>query len=106
MCADRLPVPLDLCVFDAAVQHGTHRAAKWLQRVALSIPDGVVGPKTLAAVNSVIQAHGVQSVVDQYMEIRRNFYAEIIANDAKQKTFERGWKSRLRSLEDILGSVK
>jgi lysozyme family protein len=98
VCAEQLPAQLDLCVFDAAVQHGTYRAAKWLQRVSLSIPDGIVGPKTLEAVQAVIDAHGVERVIDEYMDIRRHFYAEIIANDPKQKTFERGWAHRCADL--------
>jgi lysozyme family protein len=98
VCAEQLPAPLDLCVFDAAVQHGTYRAAKWLQRVSLSIPDGIVGPKTLEAVQAVIDAHGVDQVVEEYMDIRRHFYAEIVANDATQKTFERGWENRMKDL--------
>jgi lysozyme family protein len=98
VCAEQLPAPLDLCVFDAAVQHGTYRAAKWLQRVSLSIPDGIVGQKTLEAVHAVIDAHGVERVIDEYMDIRRHFYAEIIANDEKQKVFERGWAHRCAEL--------
>jgi lysozyme family protein len=98
VCAEQLPAPLDLCVFDAAVQHGPYRAAKWLQRVSLSIPDGIVGPKTLEGVLAVCDAHGVDQVVEEYMDIRRHFYAEIIAKDATQKTFERGWDNRMKDL--------
>lgn len=46
---DRLPAPLALLVFDAAVNCGVGRAARWLQGVLGVAQDGVVGEVTLAA---------------------------------------------------------
>ena len=48
-CSD-LPDGVDYAVFDAAVNSGPGRAAKWLQACVGVEQDGGIGPKTLAAV--------------------------------------------------------
>ena len=60
--ADSLPDPLDLILFDMAVNHGPGTAVKLLQQSLNSIlkvgsslaVDGIMGPKTIAAVKDVI----------------------------------------------------
>ena len=47
---DELPSGVDYAVFDAAINSGPGRAAKWLQTCVGVEPDGGIGPKTLAAV--------------------------------------------------------
>lgn len=51
---DVLPVGVDLSVFDMSVNAGTHTSAILLQHClpANIIPDGVIGPHTLAAASS------------------------------------------------------
>ena len=49
---DLLPSGLDYAVFDAAINSGPGRAVKWLQEVAGTPVDGVVGRKTLDAVSA------------------------------------------------------
>jgi len=49
---DALPPALALMVFDAAVNNGVGRAARWLQGAAGVAADGVVGPVTVVAVRS------------------------------------------------------
>jgi len=46
---DRLPVPFDLLVFDAAVNQGVYPAVQAVQRALGVDPDGRVGPQTIAA---------------------------------------------------------
>lgn len=48
--ASELPWPLARLVFDSAVNQGVATSVKLLQKAAGVLPDGVVGPKTLAAV--------------------------------------------------------
>lgn len=49
---DELPWPVNFQVFDAAVNSGVRAAVKWLQKAVGVSADGVIGPKTLAAVRS------------------------------------------------------
>lgn len=46
---DRLPEPYDLIVFDSAVNQGNYPAVTILQRALGLMPDGRVGPLTIAA---------------------------------------------------------
>lgn len=46
---DGLPAALALIVFDAAVNQGVDRAARWLQLAVGVAEDGIVGPETLHA---------------------------------------------------------
>lgn len=48
-----LPEELRYDLFDAAVNHGQHTAIKLLQRAVAETDDGVLGPLTLQAVQSV-----------------------------------------------------
>ena len=41
---DQLPDKLDLCMFDAAVNHGVRKAVQFLQRSAGVVDDGDFGP--------------------------------------------------------------
>lgn len=96
--AGALEPPLDLVVFDAAVQHGPTRACKWLQRVVGTMPDGLPGPKTWQAVTAFCKQHGLPALIAAYMQIREDFYHEIVENDPKQSVFERGWANRMADL--------
>jgi lysozyme family protein len=101
--ADELVDPIDLCVFDAAVQHGPSRAAKWLQRVVGTLQDGKIGSKTLHALAIKVEADGLNEVLDDYMAIRDGFYHEIVNNDVSQYVFMKGWMNRMASLREALG---
>ena len=49
---DALPSGVDFAVFDLAVNGGTGRGAKMLQKVVGVTQDGGIGPQTLGAVSS------------------------------------------------------
>ncbi|MBK19052.1 MAG: hypothetical protein CMM52_09500 [Rhodospirillaceae bacterium] len=49
---DQLPSGVDYAVFDAAVNSGPGRSAKWLQAVIGAKQDGGIGPKTLLWLNN------------------------------------------------------
>lgn len=50
---DALPAALRFQVFDAAVNSGVKTAARWVQRAVGETEDGVIGPRTLQAVQSM-----------------------------------------------------
>ena len=100
--ANELVPPLDLCLFDAAVQHGPRRAIKWIQRVVGAMPDGVLGPKTLTLLALLIERDGLDAVINDYMAIRDGFYHEIVANDISQAVFLKGWMNRMDALREAV----
>jgi lysozyme family protein len=50
---DALPIGVDLMVFNDATLSGDTHAAELLQRIVGSASDGVIGPKTLAAISKI-----------------------------------------------------
>lgn len=88
---DDLPSGVDLCVFDCAVNAGVSRASKFLQQ-AIGVPaDGVIGPKTLAAVTAM----PADKVIGKFCELREAHYKSL----PTFPTFGKGWMTRLTSVE-------
>ena len=87
---DDLPSGVNYCVFDASVNSGTGRAAKWLQEAVGAVPDGAIGPKTLAKV----AAHDADSLVNAYCDVRLNFLKSLKTFD----TFGKGWSRRVEGV--------
>lgn len=77
-------------VVDAGVHHGPVRAARWLQHAVGATEDGVIGPRTLAAVN----AADADDVIDRVVALRLRFIAGIVARDPSQAVFLVGWVAR------------
>lgn len=88
---DELPEGIDYCVFDAAVNSGSGRAAKWLQGCVGIDMDGSIGPKTLAAV----KAADPKSLVEDYSKRRLSFLQDL----PHWPTFGRGWTRRVTEVE-------
>lgn len=87
---DHLPAGIDLMVFDLAVNSGPARARRYLQ-LAVGVPDdGIVGPRTLEAVDKAKPAH----VIEKMRRLRKSFYEK----QPTFKTFGDGWMERLRSV--------
>jgi lysozyme family protein len=94
---DSLPWPLSICVFDLAVNSGCKRAIELLQEVLGDdiIIDGLIGPKTLAAVklqNSFLLASAL-------CDRREQFYQGIVKHNPSQERFLKGWLTRLSALK-------
>lgn len=96
---DDLPPPVNLAVFDAAVNSGPARAARWLQRACGAVVDGVIGPGTIGAVRARCEEKGAQDVASDIIALREDFYHGIVAADPSQNVFLRGWLNRLDELE-------
>jgi lysozyme family protein len=84
----KLPVGLDLLVFECAINQGRGTAAKLLQRDLGVTADGIIGPITLAAANDYLD---IEELLVNYFARRAKRYAET-ANVAH---FGRGWYKRL-----------
>ncbi|MCZ8375029.1 MAG: glycoside hydrolase family 108 protein [Beijerinckiaceae bacterium] len=87
IAGDDLPAGLDLVIFDAAVNSGPTRAARWLQAL-LSVPvDGRIGPVTLEAARAFATAGLVAGFT-----ARRQAFVESLPTF---RTFGRGWSRRI-----------
>ncbi len=80
-------------VLDAVVLHGPRRAIRWLQRTLGVKADGIVGPMTLAAVNTSDTAPTNLA----FFKKRLTHIADIVARDPRQAVFLRGWTRRALS---------
>lgn len=84
-------------MFDAAVNMGVSRAVKQAQR-ALGFPeaewDGVLGPKTLGAINA--KEPGI-FLADYAAQLVSRYHA-IVAKDPTQERFLKGWTRRALEL--------
>ena len=83
---DDLESGVDWAVFDWAVNSGTGRAAKAIQKICGAAQDGAIGPKTLA----LIAKQDTQYVVEEFGKIRQDFYESLKTFD----TFGKGWTRR------------
>ena len=88
---DELPSGLDLCVFDFAVNAGTGRAAKYLQKLVGATADGAIGPATMRSVNAYLDEHGVKHAIEEYNKNRQAYYERLKHFD----TFGKGWTRRV-----------
>jgi lysozyme family protein len=88
---DELPAGVDLVVFDAAVNSGPGRAAKWLQACVGVDVDGDIGPKTLAAVNTF----DATQLINDYARRRLSFLLDL----PTWKTFGKGWTARIAAVK-------
>ena len=91
MKGDELPNGLDLCVFDFGVNAGPGRAAKYLQTMIGSTPDGGIGPMTLKAVSEYVEEHGLVKAIENYQDARQSYYEKLSTFD----TFGKGWTRRV-----------
>ena len=83
---DDLPSGVDYCVFDTAVNSGRVRAIKFLQSVVGTVPDGAIGPVTIASVNG----RGSNLTIQQFMDKREAFLRGL----SHFPTFGKGWIRR------------
>lgn len=94
---DDLPAGVDYAVFDAAVNSGPGRAAKWLQSCVGVEPDGGIGPKTLAAVAAFDPAE----LVEDYAKRRLSFLMDL----PHWNTFGKGWGRRVAAVQTTAASM-
>lgn len=74
-------------MFDAAVNSGPGRAAKWLQGAVGAVQDGCVGVNTL----SQVAARSPEAIINDMLDRRLQFLKRL----RTWSTFGRGWRSRV-----------
>jgi lysozyme family protein len=84
---------VDYVVFDMAVNSGPGRAVRLLQSAVGAVPDGAIGPKTLAAV----QAQDPATLIETYQRTRQHFL-EALPTFA---TFGKGWTRRVVDVGEV-----
>ena len=88
-CGD-LPSGVDYAVFDAAVNSGPGRSAKWLQSAVGAKVDGTIGPKTI---EKVLDNEAV-TVTGDMCDRRLSFLKSL----ATWSTFGKGWGRRVEGV--------
>lgn len=92
---DDLPAGADYAVFDAAVNSGPGRAAKWLQAAVSVEVDGSIGPKTLTAL-----AAFKGDLIGDYSKRRLSFLLDL----KTWPIFGKGWTRRVQEVEVLAKS--
>jgi len=94
---DELPERLAIAHFDAMVNHRPTDAAKVLQRALGVIPDGIIGPKTIAAA----RVSGPEVLENWYWH-RARLYCDLVETRPVNVKFLRGWILRTLRLRGSL----
>jgi lysozyme family protein len=88
---DQLPVGVDYAAYDLAVNSGARRAAKYLQEIAGVFADGIIGPKSIDA----IEALDPEQTIEVLCDMRLNFLKRLTTFD----TFGKGWSRRVAEVK-------
>ncbi|MDR4517666.1 MAG: peptidoglycan-binding protein [Nitrosomonas sp.] len=87
---DQLPAGIDYAVFDAAVNSGPGRSAKWLQAAVGAGQDGAIGDKTLAKVKDQDAVQVTNDMCDRRLSFLRSL--------STWADFGRGWQRRVEGV--------
>ena len=88
-----IPDALSIALFDFAVNSGTKKAIKYLQK-ALEVPaDGVIGNQTIGACNR----EPTKKVLEKYMDLRLDFLMSL----KNWKYFGNGWGGRVNRTKQM-----
>jgi len=90
---DQLPCGADYLAFDFAVNAGSFRSIKTIQRALNITADGVIGPVTLKA----IQDTNAEDFINNFTDAKESFYKGL----ANFPTFGRGWLNRVAESKRI-----
>lgn len=90
---------LAFLVFDSSVNQGKGAAARMLQGVLRASQDGIIGPKTLEALQEALDDHGEAWVIEQFMVARVARYTQT----SSWSIYGKGWMLRcMRALAAVL----
>lgn len=84
---DKLPPAVAWQLVDAAYNHGNRQAVKFLQRAIGASDDGIIGPRTLAAVEAMEQ----NDIILLFLAERLQFFTNL----RTWSVFGKGWARRI-----------
>lgn len=87
-------------IFDQAINRGHVSALKQAQKIVGVTADGVIGAKTIAAINAVND----QIFLPKYLSASAAFYNKLATDDPSQMVFLQGWLNRITSLQNYVYS--
>lgn len=101
VAGNELPVGVDYCVFDAAVNLGPSQAIKLIQRALNVVDDGILGEKTLAASHQRDAAELIEQFSEEHLQLMQT--------KKTWATFAKGFQNRIdfvkeTALQMVLGS--
>jgi hypothetical protein len=109
--AEKLPTSapnLQALYFEGYMNMGSG-ATKSLQRSIGADPDGVLGPRSLRALEKALDDRGEDSVIREYLWQRSDYYKKIWQNDPSQEKFKDGWQNRVDDVgyffDDVLKTL-
>ena len=94
---DNLPTGVDYCVFDASVNSGTFRAAKWLQSTIGAKQDGVIGNLTI----NLASLTNPQMTIDKFCATRLEFLKSL----SNWPSFGNGWERRIHEVQETANQM-
>ena len=108
--AEDMLSPIDLIQFDIAVNSGIKNANILIQKTINTIlnknkliVDGILGKQSFLHLNSIVidKPHAINfSYI--LLELRKEFYKNIIRRNSSQRIFYNGWMNRIKHLKEII----
>lgn len=92
---DKITSPLSAMLVDAAVNHGTSQATKFLQTALGLKSDGSWGPQTM---NAVTTCADIKTVCSKYLDARQKFFDRLVVTKPQLAVFKNGWNARITML--------
>jgi lysozyme family protein len=83
---NQLPTGIDYMVFDASVNMGVGQSIRLLQKSLGCVPDGVIGPNTMKAINDA----DAKTMIDKFSAQKEQFYRSL----KLFSVFGNGWLKR------------
>lgn len=107
--ADEMPAPLDLAVFDCAVNHGVGGAGRLLQQTINAVMDvdlvvdGIIGPATQREFMKSLAVNRPEALALSMLAMRARYFVRIVEGNSSQRVFFWGWvRQRVANLIDKL----
>lgn len=99
---DRLSYNIGGTVFDFGVNAGPDVAVKSLQEIVGTKPDGIIGDKTITAIDKYIDKYGESKLIEALIDDRQIYNNNLILNNPSvYGNYENGWNNRLMKIHEL-----